>query len=287
MDFSSVVESTGKSIVRVEGRQGRPGSGVVWAPNRVVTVSHSLQREGELTVGVEGAEYKARIKGRDPTTDLALLEVDAALTPAPFDDGAAVKVGHEVALLARPGETVRATAGIVSARGNKPWRTPRGGEVDRYLEADAPHQPGFSGGALVASDGKVLGITSSGLLRGTSLTIPVPTVRRVVQQLESHGQVRRSYLGLSLQPVRLPDDVQKATQEEIGLLVVGLQKGGPADQAGIAYGDTVLHLGDASVKTLEDFYAYIRADHVGETVPVKLYRNGKVDTLQLTLGARP
>jgi serine protease Do len=109
----------------------------------------------------------------------------------------------------------------------------------------------------------------------------------VLSALEQHGQIRKSYLGLSMQPVRLPDDVQKATGEEIGLLVVGLEKGGPADKAGIAYGDTILHLGDANVKTLEDLYAYIRADHVGETVAAKVYRNGKVDTVQITLGARP
>src|SRR5882724_6375187 len=121
---------------------------------------------------------------------------------------------------------MRATSGIISARGNKPWHTPRGGEIDRYLESNAAHQPGYSGGALVDASGKVLGITSTGLLRGTSLTVPVPTVRRVVAQLEQHGKVRKSYLGLSLQPLRLPDDVQKVTGEEIGLLVVGVEKGG-------------------------------------------------------------
>jgi serine protease Do len=115
----------------------------------------------------------------------------------------------------------------------------------------------------------------------------VPTVRRVVGQLESFGQVRRSYLGLSMQPVKLPEDVQKATQEEIGLLVVGIEKGGPGEKAGIAYGDTILHLGDDTVRSLEDLYAYLRQDHVGQTIPVKLYRQGKVETLQVTLGARP
>lgn len=287
MDFSSVVDITGKSIVRVEGRRTRPSSGVVWAPNRIVTVAHAIDRDGELIVGLEGVEHQAKLKGRDPGTDLALLEIDAALTPATFDDGASVKVGQEVCLLARPGETVRATAGIVSARGNKPWRTPRGGEVDRYLESDAAHQPGYSGGALVSVTGQVLGITTTGLIRHTSLTVPTATVRRVIAQLETHGRVRRSYVGLSLQPVRLPDDVQQQTGEEIGLLVVGVEKGGPGDQAGIAYGDTVLHLGDDTVKSLEDFYAWLRADRVGQTFPAKVFRNGKVDVVQVTLGAKP
>ncbi|MBK7860631.1 MAG: trypsin-like peptidase domain-containing protein [Archangiaceae bacterium] len=287
MDFSSIVETVGKSIVRVEGRRTRPSSGVVWGPNRIVTVAHAIEGEGEVVVGLEGVEHKARLKGRDVSTDLALLELDATLSPAPLDDGEGAKVGHEIALLARPGETVRATSGIISARGNKPWRTPRGGEIDRYLESDAAHQPGYSGGALVSAQGKVLGLTTTGLLRHVSLTIPVPTVRRIVAQLETHGRVRKSYVGLSLQPVRLPDDVQKTTGEEIGLLVVGVEKGGPGEKADINYGDTVLHLGDDSVKTLEDFYAWLRADRVGQSFPARVYRNGKVDTVQVTLGARP
>jgi S1-C subfamily serine protease len=286
-DFSAVVSSLSSSVVRVEGRRNRPGSGVVWAPNRIVTVARAVFRDEDVTVGIDGVEHKARLKGVDFGTDLALLEIDAALTPAALDDGDNVKVGQAVALLARPGETVRATSGIISVKGNKPWRSPRGGEVNRYLESDAQHMSGFSGGPLVSADGKVLGITTTGLLRGTSLTIPVPTVRRVVGQLETHGKVRRSYLGLSMQPVKLPEDVQKATQEDIGLLVVGLEKGGPADQAGVQYGDTILHLGDDTVRSLEDLYGYLRQDHVGQSVPVKLYRQGKVETVQITLGAKP
>lgn len=285
--LAQVVESTGKSVVQVQAGR-RPFSGIAWSAKEVVTVFHGLRHsEGEVTVAVEGTQLKARVKATDPSTDIALLEVDGTLTPASFDDGAAAKVGNLVLRLARPGETVRATAGIISAQGKKPWRSHRGGEIDRYLESDAGHQPGFSGGPLAGLDGKVLGMTSTGLLRGTSLSIPTPTLKRVVAQLQQHGQIRQSYLGLSMQPLALPDDVKKATGEEVGLVVVAVEPGGPAEKAGIVYGDTVLHLGDATVKTLEDLYAYLRADHVGEQVPVKLFRNGAVQTVQVTLGARP
>lgn len=283
--FASIVENTGRSVVRVEGGSRRPASGVAWSTNLVVTTAHGLERD-ELVVGAEGSELKARVKGRDASTDLALLEVDGTLAPATFDDGPDLKVGHLVLLLARPGETVRATSGILMAVGKKPWRAGRGGEIDRYLEADAPHQPGFSGGPLVDLRGSVLGITSSGLVRHTSLTIPTTTVRRVVAQLEQHGRVRASYLGVKMQPVVLPDEVKQQTGDEIGLLVLGVEKDGPAEKAGILYGDTMLHLGDASVKTLHDLYAYLRQDHVGQQVPVKLFRNGQVLTVQLTLGGK-
>jgi S1-C subfamily serine protease len=196
-------------------------------------------------------------------------------------------VGNLVLQLARPGESVRATSGIVSVLGHRPWRSGRGGEIDRWLETDAPHQPGFSGGALAGLDGKVVGLVSTGLVRGTSLAVPYPTLKSVVEQLQKHGRVRQGYLGVSMQAVQLPEAVKSATGEEIGLLVIGVEKGGPAEQAGVLYGDTLLHLGDDSVKTLDDLYSYLRADHVGEQVPVKLWRNGKLETLQLTLGAKP
>ena len=283
--LASVVEQVGPSVVRVEGGHRRPTSGVAWSPTQVVTVARGLDRQ-ELMVGVEGAELKARVKGVDPTTDLALLEVEGALRPATFSDGAGLRVGHVVLRLGRPGETVRATSGIVSAVGKRAYRSARGGEIDRYLESDAAHEPGFSGGPLVTLDGQVLGLTSTGVVRHASVNLPTATLRRVVPQLEQHGRVRRSYLGLSLQPLQLPEAVRAATGEELGLLVVGVEPGGPAEAAGLAYGDTVLHLGDDSVKTLDDFYAYLRADHAGSQVPVRLYRGGQVLTQQLTLGAK-
>ncbi len=285
--LSQVVESTGKSVVRIQGRR-RPFSGIAWSATEVVTVHHALQHvEGEVVVGVEGAEYQARIKGSDPSTDIALLEIDGALSPATFDDGAGLKVGNLVLRLGRPGQSVRATSGIIGTQGKTPWRTHRGGEVDRYLESDAAHQPGFSGGALAGLDGKVLGMTTTGLLRGTSLTLPSLTLKRVVAQLQQYGRVRQSYLGLSMQPLVLADDVKQITGEEVGLVVIAIEKGGPADLAGLTYGDIVLHLGDATVKTVEDLFAFLRGDHVGQAVPVKFFRQGKVATVQVTLGARP
>ena len=285
--LSNVVESVGKSVVRIEG-QRRPFSGIVWSAKEVVTVHHALQHvEGEVIVGIDGTEFKAKVKGSDPSTDIALLEIDGALPPASFDDGAGLKVGHIVLRLARPGQTIRATSGIVGTQGKNPWRTHRGGEIDRYLESDAAHQPGFSGGALAGLDGKVLGMTTTGLLRGTSLTLPTPTLKRVVAQLQQYGKVRQSYLGLSMQPLTLADDVKQITGEEVGLVVIAVEKGGPADLAGLTYGDIVLHLGDATVKTVEDLFAYLRSDHVGQPVPVKFFRQGKVQAVQVTLGAKP
>ncbi len=284
--LASVVETVGSSVVRVEGGRRQSTSGLVISPNRVVTVARGLFRD-EVTIGVEGRELKAKVKGRDLSTDLALLEFDGTLPVAAVDDGLKVKVGQLVLKLARPGQTVRATSGIISTAGKTPWKTMSGGTVDRYLESDAPHHPGFSGGPLVGVDGTILGLTSTGLLRGASLTVPGSTAKRVVAQLEAHGQVRRSYLGVGMQPVKLPDDVRQTTGEEVGLIIMKVEKDGPGDTAGIRYGDTLLHIGDDTVKTLEDLTAYLRSDHVGQQVPAKLWRQGKVETVHVTLAARP
>ncbi|MFT3708133.1 MAG: trypsin-like peptidase domain-containing protein [Archangium sp.] len=283
--LANVVENTGKSVVRVEGGARRSVTGVVWSPKQVVTVARGVRGE-EAVVVIDGRELKAKVKGRDETTDVALLELDEALPAATFDDGAGAKVGQIVLRLGRPGETVRATSGIVSTVGKKSFKSERGGEVDFFLDTDAPHQPGFSGGPLVDLEGRVLGIMTSGVVRGEEIALPTRTLRRVVANLEKHGRVRRSYLGLVMQPVRLPDEVQKSTGEEIGLLVTDVAKDGPAEKGGILYGDTVLHLGDDTVRTLQDLYEYLRADHVDQQIPVKLFRNGQVLTQQVTLGAK-
>jgi S1-C subfamily serine protease len=283
--LANVVENTGKSVVRVEGGARRSVTGVVWSPKQIVTVARGVRGEEALVV-IDGQELKAKVKGRDETTDVALLELEQPLPPATFDDGAGLKVGQIVVRLGRPGETVRATSGIVSTVGKKSFKSERGGEVDFFLDTDAPHQPGFSGGPLVDLEGRVLGLMTSGVLRGEEIALPTRTLRRVVANLEKHGRVRRSYLGVVMQPVRLPTDVQQTTGEEIGLLVTDVAKDGPAEKGGIKYGDTVLHLGDDSVRTLQDLYDYLRADHVDQQVPVKLFRDGQVLTQQVTLGAK-
>ena len=286
--FAAIVESAGASVVRVEGRR-RPSSGVVWADGVVVAASHALLGDEGFTVGLgDGADLPATLAGRDPGTDLAVLKIEPGKgSPAALGDLTGVKVGHLVLMLARPGNTVRATSGIVSALGREPWRTRHGTEIERYLEADAPHQPGFSGGPLVGLDGRVLGINTTGLVRGVSLTVPAATVGKAVEHLLAHGKVRRGWLGLSMQPMHLPEEVRRSTGEEVGLLVLSVAPGGPAEKAGIGYGDTLLRLGPDTVRDLSDLQAFLRDDHVGEAVPVKVLSGGKVKDLTLTIGERP
>ena len=287
---SELVSRVGASVVRVEGGRARPASGVVWDGRHVITVSRAVRGE-RVKVGVGTSVLGAKVKGRDPSTDLALLEVEGELAslgaqPIARTTGT-LAVGQLAVRLARPGRTVQASLGLVSALGDEPYTARGGGEIDRYLESDAAHRPGFSGGPLIALDGSFLGLTSTALVPGHSVQVPLATLERLVAQLSAHGRVRESYLGLVLRPTRLPRSVIDATGEAVGLFVLDVDATGPAAESGLRYGDTVLHLGDDTVRTVDDVWRYLRADRVGRAVPVRIWRDGRVETLSLTLGARP
>ncbi len=288
--LSERVAASSASVVRVEGGRARPASGVVWDETHVITVARAIRGE-RAEIGIGKSALPAKVRGVDPSTDLALLEIEGDLAsigakPIARSTGTPL-VGQLAIRLARPGRTVQASLGMVSALGDEPYVSQKGGEIDRYLESDAAHRPGFSGGPLVALDGSLLGLTSTALVPGHSVQLPLVTLERVVTQLAQHGRVRESYLGLVLRPTRLPRSVIDATGEHVGLFVLDVDATGPAAQSGLRYGDTVLHLGDETVRTVDDVWRYLRADRVGRAVPVTIWRDGRTETLSLTLGARP
>ena len=171
----------------------------------VVTAHHVVERDENIKVGLpDGSTVSATLVGRDPSTDLAVLRVQGVeLAQAKQAEQEKLRVGHLVLALGRPGKSLRATLGIVSALGQE-WVTPEGGRLDRYLQTDVVMYPGFSGGPLVDVDGKVLGLNTSALARGRSITVPVLSIGRVVESLLAHGRVRRGYIGVGAQYVRLP-----------------------------------------------------------------------------------
>jgi S1-C subfamily serine protease len=286
--LAGIVETTGQGVVRVEARRRLPASGAVWSPDGViVTAHHVIQQDDAVGVGLPSGEtVSATLVGRDPTTDLAVLRVAATDLIAPdWGEPDDLKVGHLVLALGRPGRTVQATLGIVSALGGS-WRTPAGGQVDRYLQTDVVMYPGFSGGPLVGARGRVLGLNTSALLRGVSLALPVPTVRRVVETLLSHGRMRRGYLGVGAQGVRLPASVAETLGQETGLLLVSVKPESAADRAGLLLGDTIVGLDGQPVRRMEDLTALLSGDRVGHSVPVRIVRSGQIQELDVVIGER-
>ncbi|MFZ1401559.1 MAG: trypsin-like peptidase domain-containing protein [Anaerolineae bacterium] len=295
-DFSDAlaltVEKTGPAVVRVEARRRLPATGIVWsAAGVIVTAHHVVEQDDHVGIGLhDGRTLSARLLGRDPTTDVAVLQAQIGqgqlpLTVPTWADPADLRVGHLALALGRPGQRVLATFGIVSALGEG-WRTPAGGEVDHYLQSDVVMLPGFSGGPLVDAAGHIIGMNTSAMLRGVSLTIPAPTLRRVVETILSHGHVRRGYLGVSAQAARLPALLAQQLQQESGLLLGSVEADGPADKAGLFMGDTLISLDNQPVRHLDDLMALLTGERVGRPLPARIVRGGQVQTLDVVIGER-
>lgn len=287
-DLAKIVADRAPSVVRVEARHRVPSSGIVWSADGViVTAEHAVERDDDVRVGLHtGDEVTASVGGRDPTTDVAVLRADrGGLTPPAWTDGASAKVGHVVVALGRPGKTIRARWGIISALGDI-WRAPTGGELDRYLETDVGMAFGYSGGLLVDAAGGALGMNTAGLLRRTALAVPAATLRRVVETLLVHGRVRRGYLGVGAHPVRLPETLRGQLGQRSGLIVISVEPGSPADRGGIVFGDVVVAIGGTAVRHMDDVLNRLGPESIGTALAVRLIRGGDIKELSVTVAER-
>jgi serine protease DegQ len=286
--MADAVENIAASVVKVNGRRRRSGSGVVFAQNKVLTASHVLEREEDLSVETaDGRTLPARFAGRDHSTDLAVLNVDGLeVEPATPAEGDA-RVG-QISLAVGShsrGEGPRATLGVVSAVGG-PVRTRRRPRLERYIQTDATPYPGFSGGPLIDARGKVLGILVSGWGRGAAFAIPADIAWRTAGMLSERGSVKRGYLGILSQPVRLPDGERLGLTQGSGLLVVGVEDGSPAGRGGLMVGDILATLDGQPIEDTDDLLVLLAGDRVGRPVPVKLVRGGELAEVEITVGER-
>jgi len=285
--LADAVERVSASVVRVETGRRRPASGLIWSVDGlIVTTAHGLEREEGVEVSLElGQVHSAALLGADPSSDIALLRIEASglpvAAPAPIDS---IRRGQLVLALSRPGRTVRSSLGVVSALSEQ-WRAPGGGKIERYIQSDVNVEPGFSGGPLLDASGRVIGLNSAGLLRGTALTLPTATLERVVSALLSHGRIQRGYLGLSSTAARLPQGLLESTGQPVGLVVTGLQTDGPAERAGVILGDVLLSLDDEPVQSIADLQAALE-DRAQRAISLRLLRAGVSQELTVTPSAR-
>ncbi len=289
-DLAGAVERAGAAVVAVHGRQKYPSTGILWRAGVVVTADHTVERDDDLSVILaDGTKVAATLAGRDPSTDIAVLKLEnAGGTAADLGDAAALKVGHMALAVGRGEGGLGVSLGVVSSLGGQ-WNTWRGGQIDQFIRADVTLYPGFSGGPLVNAAGEIVGVNTSGLSRSMGLTIPAATVERVVTQLMAKGTIARGYLGLGLQPVRLPDTLKAAvgTESETGLIVVSVEQGGPSDAAGIGIGDILVTLGGVAVADTDAVQATLGPDRIGQPLAAKIARGGQPVEAQITVGERP
>lgn len=291
-DFSNgltaAVEKAGASTVLVDARKRYPASGIALAQDLVLTADHVVTREeGIKVVASDGRSLDATIAGRDPGSDLAVLRLpEKVLTPARTSD--VVKVGQLVLALGRPSEAgIQASWGIVTAI-NGPTRTFRGGMLDGFIQSETTPYPGFSGGPLVNTEGEVLGLNTSGLTRGSSLTIPVKAAWRTGEALAQHGSIKRGYLGVRTQPVEIPEVSRQALKRDQsqGLLVLWLEEGGPAASGGLLVGDILVSINGQTLADADDLFSALTSDTVGKSTAVEVLRGGRPETVSVMIGER-
>lgn len=289
--LSEAVEYAGRGVVAIlEG--GQHGvSGTLWRDGILVTAEHTIRGEDEVTVVLpSGEKVKAKVAGRDPSTDIAVLKFDAnsgaGLTPSRQANAREAKVGSIVLAIGRRNEGLSASYGVISATGEQ-WRTSTGGKVDSWLRLDLLPYPGFSGGPLIDANGRVLGINTSGPRRSI-VTIPTETINRVVDQLLAKGRIARGYLGLAMQPVGVPAALQKALgiQAARGLLVVTVAPGGPADKGGVRVEDLIVALNGSAVSHLSDLQNVLDSDNIGKPVKLRILRGGTPTDVTVTVAER-
>ena len=285
-DFSNgltvAVEKAGASTLLVDARKRYPASGIAFSEDLILTADHVVTREDNINVVLpDGRSLTAAVAGRDPGSDLAVLRLpEKALAPAATSES--VKVGQLVLALGRPSrEGMQASWGIVTTIQGRA-RTFRGGMLDEYIQTETTPYPGFSGGPLVHTEGEVLGLKTSGLTRGSSLTIPGHVAWRLAEALAQHGSVKRGYLGVRTQPV----DVALEREQNQGLLVLWLEEGGPAEQGGLLVGDILVAVNGQPVGDADDLFGALGSDSVGKSIPVEVVRGGQPKTLQVTVGER-
>ena len=286
-DLAGAVERAAPSIVTVHARRRLPSTGVHWRPGIVVTADHTVRTEQDITVTTsEGRSLPAVVAGRDPGTDLAVLRVtDLGAPTATAGADTGLRVGHMVLAL---GYGPRASWGVISALGPR-WRSWRGGEIDRLVRLDLVLYPGFSGGPLVDATGRVVGLNTSGLARESALAVPMTTVSRVADELSSKGHVSRGYLGVGMQPVRLPEPLRAALglESDSGLIIVTVEPDGPAARAGVLLGDVLVTLDGTPTRDLEDVQGRLGPDRIGRAVSALVVRAGTRAELRITVGERP
>jgi S1-C subfamily serine protease len=288
-ELAELVAGSAQHIVAVRLGGGRSVSGIVWRPGYVVTVAERLADETTPLHVVSGGagESEAKLLGRDLSTDVAVLSV-----PAVNGEGlsaghsATVRAGQFALAVGRSPEhgPIVAFGGVAVAGGA--WQSQLGGRIDRLLRVGASLSRAAEGGAVLDLEGGLIGMAVLGPRRAL-LAIPRETVGRVVEQLVAKGRISRGYLGIAMQPVRLPEALRKLANTSVGLLVSSVDPQSGASLGGMLLGDVIVGWNGEPVRDYRQVQGSLAPESVGSSLTVTAVRAGALITLRLTVGERP
>ncbi|TSC72730.1 MAG: protease do [Parcubacteria group bacterium Gr01-1014_38] len=295
-----VVERVGPAVVSMGVRKRMPtqrvlmpgaGSGVLLTPDGFILTNHHVV-EGARDMKVQltdGRALSAQTVGVDPTTDLAVVRVSANGLPfAELGDSDVLQVGQLVIAIGNPfGFQSSVSAGVVSALG-RALRGPSGRLIENMIQTDASLNPGNSGGPLVDTQGRVVGINAAinSMAQGIGLAIPATTANWVVGELIARGKVRRAYFGIAGQTVTLPRSLLRALgrEAEAAVGIVGIEEDGPAEDVGLQEGDLLLSLNGIPVTSVDHLHQLLTKERTGSPLRVTIFRDGQQRDVQLTPG---
>jgi serine protease Do len=272
-----------------ERTQRSLGTGFIIDPKGlVITNEHVIKNADKITVkmaGEDGKEYTATVKGRDPLTDLALLQIDSKDKNFPsltLGDSDKIRVGDWVVAIGNPfglGHTV--TQGIISAKG----RIIGAGRYDNFLQTDAAINPGNSGGPLLNLDGQVVGINTAIVASGQGIGFAIPSnmVKSIIDQLETKGKVVRGMLGVQVQVVTPEIAKSFGMSEPRGALVAEVHPGSPAEKAGVKREDIIIEYNGTPIHEMNELPRLVAGTPPGTKSTIKVLRNGKEITLPITV----
>jgi S1-C subfamily serine protease len=282
----NAAEKISPSVVKIDvTQQGRGreqhggGSGFVFTPDGLIlTNSHVVHHAHRIEVSFpDGLRVPAHIIGDDPPTDLAIIRVDAPhVVASPLGDSQQLRVGQLVIAVGNPyGFQYTVTAGVVSAMGRS-LRSQSGRLIEDVIQTDAALNPGNSGGPLVASDGRVIGVNTATIMgaQGLCFAIGINTAKFVASALLREGRIRRSYIGVSAQTAPIHRRLVRfyGLTKETGVMVLGVEENSPAKRAGLREGDLIISLGTKSVAGVDDLHRLLTDRSVGTSTAITILR---------------
>jgi len=290
-ELAETTAKAGTYAVAVHTESRGSSSGVNWRPGIIVTAEHALQRDEDIQVTLpDGKVASAKLVGRDPSSDIAVLKCEQATTAVPsFSDTATLQPGNVTLVVGRTRASGPVAAlAFVSMVANE-RRLWGGFSLSPYVRLDVVLQHTGVGGAVVDAEGRVAGIATPKFAPAGALALPVATVNRVVDALLAQGRIPRGYLGVGLQPVRLPENLRETLQrrEKTAAIVLEVEPGGPAHNAGVVIGDILLSLNTKPVARLEDVQAHLHGENIGKSVAARFLRGGAPRDLSITVAERP
>lgn len=295
--YADAIEHAGTSVVSVHARRRLPSTGTIWRIASgvfVVTASHAVEREEDVTIGVNGSLVPATLLGRDFNTDLAVLQVSELNAPPIAIRAAKARVGNLVFAIGRPFGSITATFGSITSVAPVPISTV---EATLLIAAEVTPLPGYSGGPLIDANGAAHGINTSGLIRSGILlssgrgfvTIPGTQVSEVVSEIAQFGHVRFGWIGVGVKPVPLPDTLREQLNGQTsGLMVTEVKAESPATGR-LAIGDTLVGMGATNhpLTDIGDLQQMLGSRQIGVATSLTFIRNERIETTELTPIERP